>query len=145
MPVIRTARLDEIIALRHAILRADTTIENAYFDEDRASTTHHFGVFEPDGRCVGCATFLAVDYEGQPAWQLRGMAVDWALRQSGIGRDLLGSAEAFLADVSPVRLMWCHARKVAAPFYHRCGWAVVSEEYEIIGIPHLKMTRRFGE
>ena len=144
MPEIRRAVLEEIIHLRHAVLRADTTIEHAYFVEDTLATTQHFGAFDDAGRCTGCATFLEVGHEAESAWQLRGMAVDGAERSRGVGRAMLDHAERTLVGASPVRLLWCHARKVAVPFYLRCGWDVVSDEYHIINIPHFKMTRRLS-
>jgi len=143
MPVVRETTLEEIMHLRHAILRADTTLENALFAEDRLPTTHHVGAFADDGTCVGCATFLSVAHENEPAWQLRGMAVRAEVRKAGVGKQMLDFAELLLSSLSPMRLLWCHARVVAVPFYRRCGWTVVSEEYQIIGIPHLKMVRRF--
>lgn len=90
---------------------------------------------------VGCATILMSEWEGKPAWQLRGMAVDEKVRESGIGRKLVEAAEKF-AVASDVPRLWCNARVPAVGFYERMGWRVVSAVFEVpTAGPHVKMVR----
>jgi GNAT superfamily N-acetyltransferase len=138
---VRLATLEEIIALRHAILREGLPPEMAYFAEDRAPTTRHFGAFA-DGRNVGCATFLVSNYENQPGWRLRGMATAPDFRRAGLGRAMLALAEEAIRAESEIRLLWCDARTPAVPFYQKQGWRIVSDEYVVpTAGPHYRMTK----
>src|SRR4051812_35362815 len=92
---IRAAQTDELIDLRHAILRAGLPREPAYFDGDDEPTTHHL-VAELNGKIVACATVLRRPWRDQPAWQLRGMAVVHELPGHGIGAMLLDEIERFV-------------------------------------------------
>lgn len=141
--VLRRAALDEILALRHAILRAGLPIETAHFAGDDAPTTLHLGAFH-EARNVGCATLHRSQWENGPAWQLRGMATAPDLQRHGIGSALLRFAEsAALADSPAIRTFWCNARTSAVPFYRRHGWQVVSDEFVIATAgPHFRMLKR---
>jgi GNAT superfamily N-acetyltransferase len=95
-----------------------------------------------NGKCVGCATFHLNEWNGDVAWQLRGMATDPKFRGKGIGAKMLKVAEEKLRRTSPVRQLWCNARTPAIEFYKKQGWAVVSEEFEVpTAGPHFKMTK----
>ncbi len=139
---IRRADVDEILPLREAVLIRGTTRVSPEFPGDRDRNTRHYGVFH-GSRAVGCATFLPSEWEGGPAWQLRGMATDSDYRGRGVGRALLAFAESDLCGASEVRQLWCNARTGAVGFYERHGWRAVSEEFEIEGVgPHRRMVRR---
>lgn len=140
---VRAAQPAEVIDLRHAILRAGLPRTTAIFDGDDAPTTRHF-VAERDGRVVGCITIVLSASEGQPAYQLRGMAVDPSLQRLGVGRKLLDAVETFVR-ASDVKQLWCNARTPAVPFYERHGWTIVSDEFVIpTAGPHRKMTKSFA-
>lgn len=136
--IVRVAAFDEIVELRHAVLRAGLPREMAVFPGDETATNWHFGAFL-NGRSVGCASFHLNQWEGKPAWQLRGMATDPALQGKGVGRELLAFSEAMLRKESP-RILWCNARTPALGFYRKQGWQSVGEEFvvETAG-PHFKM------
>ena len=53
----RQTSIDEIIALRQAVLIAGTERESPQFDGDYDKTTHHFGAFL-ENKLVGCLTFI---------------------------------------------------------------------------------------
>jgi GNAT superfamily N-acetyltransferase len=139
---LRPAAPHEVIDLRHAVLRVGLPRDAAAFDGDELPTTHHVVAVDAGGAIVGCATMLASEWERELAWQVRGMAVAPHLRGTGVGRALLAALEA-RARASGPRLMWCNARKPAAPFYERLGWTIASEEFDIpTAGPHVKMTKR---
>jgi GNAT superfamily N-acetyltransferase len=150
--VYRPAALNEIIQLRHAVLCAGKPFAEAHFQGDDHSQTHHFGAFLPAGdggapepsAAVGCVSYMMTKYEGQEAWQLRGMATRPDFAQRGVGRRLVAAAEQVLLQRHPVRLFWCKARVPAIGFYEKLGWRVVSDEFVIEGYgPHrLMMIRR---
>jgi len=79
---------ERILPLREKILRAGMPGLSARFDGDDNPTTVHLAVLI-DSAVVGCVTFLDSMYEGLPAWQVRGMAVDESCRGMGLGKMLL--------------------------------------------------------
>lgn len=144
--LVRRVTLEEIIPLRHEVLRAGLPRDSAIFPGDELATSRHYGAFSVDqaAAAIGCATFHFNHYESEPAWQLRGMAVDARFRGYGVGRKLLELADRqILADPAPTRLCWCNARVPAVGFYELLGWKVVSEVFDIpTAGPHVKMMRR---
>jgi predicted GNAT family N-acyltransferase len=139
---IRLARdVEEIIDLRHEILRRGLPRGLAHFDGDNEPTTRHV-VAEIDRRIVGCATILRRPWQGQPAYQLRGMAVGEGLQGQGIGTMLLEEIDCLVHDEGFTNQLWCNARTLAAKFYRKHGWEVASQEFHIEHAgPHVKMTK----
>ncbi len=138
--VLRRASLDEILALRHAVLRPGLPLDAAAFDGDDAPGSHHFGAFDGP-EAIGCLSFMRRDRDGA-AHQLRGMATAPAVRGAGIGRLLLGFGEEALLAETGIRGLWCNARVESVGFYERLGWVVVSEVFEVAGVgPHRVMVR----
>lgn len=135
-PAARRAQPEEVVDVRHRVLRAGRPREEAVWDGDLEPETRHWLV-EADGRAIAVATVLKRPSAEGPGWQLRGMATDADWRGKGEGRRLL---EAVVRDVGEP--MWCNARSTAVPFYERAGWRVVGEPFEIAGIgPHRRMVR----
>src|SRR4051812_23457492 len=96
MPVeIRRAEFAEVIDLRHAVLRQGLPREAAVFEGDDDPASRHYGAFA-HGRAVCCASLHRVPWEGEPAWQLRGMATAPQFRRRGVGRELMDLMEAEL-------------------------------------------------
>ena len=145
--VIRPAQWDEIVDLRHAVLRQGLPREEALFPGDDAPTSRHWAAIS-DGLVVGCATLHASQWEGEPAWQLRGMATVPEFRGKGIGRALLEEMVAEFHAAGPAgagTLLWCNARVPAVGFYQTMGWQVVSGQFEIpTAGPHVKMIKRLA-
>ena len=140
---LRRARVEELVHLRHDVLRHGLPREAAMFDGDDEPTTRHYGAFDGEV-AAGCATLMLNQWEGEPAWQVRGMATDARFRSRGLGAALLRMAEAELAaDRSQAQLLWCNARVPAVRFYEKHGWAVSGEPFDIpTAGPHVKMTKR---
>jgi GNAT superfamily N-acetyltransferase len=142
---IRRATLEDIIDLRHAVLRQGLPRHTAIFPGDELATSRHYAaiVRSPADRIVGCVTLHLNEWEAHPAWQLRGMATAATHRGHGLGRALLLFVEReILADPTAPRKLWCNARVPAAGFYETMGWRIVSEEFEIpTAGPHFRMTR----
>ena len=140
---VESVAVDQIIDLRHEVLRQGLPREEAIFEGDRKPDALHVGAFDGD-RIVGCVTLHASRWEEQPAWQLRGMAVASGYQKSGVGRALLKSVDEFVAK-QPTRMLWCNARTPAAPFYEKHGWKIVSKVFEIpTAGPHVKMMKNCG-
>jgi GNAT superfamily N-acetyltransferase len=139
---IRRARLEEIVDLRHAILRQGLPREAAIFEGDDAPSSRHYGAFVGN-RIVCCVTLHRSEWESAPAWQLRGMATEAGYRQTGIGRAVMEFLEEDVRkDESVRKLMWCNARTPATGFYEKLGWRIVSERFEIpTAGPHVRMVK----
>jgi predicted GNAT family N-acyltransferase len=134
--------LERILELRHRILRAGLPLDTAIFPGDEAPTSLHIAAVLGD-EVVGCATFHLNQWQGQPAWQLRGMATSDAVRRQGLGRKMLEFAERELQLRQPTRQLWCNARTPAVPFYEAMGWTVESQVFEIPSAgPHVEMSKR---
>jgi GNAT superfamily N-acetyltransferase len=139
---LRRVALDDIVDLRHRILRQGLPREAAIFNGDRNASSLHFGAFA-DSRLIGCATLHLNQWEAEPAWQLRGMAVDEAYQRTGVGADVLRFIESDPKVAELTGLLWCNARVSAALFYVKLGWQIVSEEFVIpTAGPHFRMVRR---
>ena len=139
--------VERIIPLRHQILRTGLPIETARFPEDDQENARHFAAVLQDqkrfGEVICCASFMLNCWEGEPAWQLRGMATTSEFQGCGIGTGLLAHAEKDIVSTSPVRLFWCNARVPAVKFYQKCGWTIASDEFDIPTVgPHCKMFKR---
>ncbi len=138
----RLATRDEILKLRHAVLRPGKPLETAYFDCDASEKTLHFGVFTQKGDAIVCATITPSFWEDKPSWQLRGMATHPDYSRRGLGKALLELIENELKEKSAANHLWCNARESAFDFYQKSGWVFASEFFDIPGIgPHKKMIR----
>ncbi len=146
---IRRVTLEKILDLRHRILRAGLPPESAHFNGDEAQTTLHLAAFAVDARgragnhAIGCLSLMLNAFDAQPAWQLRGMAVDEPHQRQGLGREMIMQAEQTAALEGRASVLWCNARLPAAGFYQKQGWSIVSEVFEIpTAGPHVKMSKR---
>ena len=72
--------------------------------------------------------------------QLRQMAVSPAWQGKGIGREIIGFAEAY-ARSNGFGLLTMHARKEATGFYQKLGYEICGEEFTEVGIPHYEMRK----
>jgi GNAT superfamily N-acetyltransferase len=139
---IERVTVEEIIDLRHVVLRAGLPRESAKFSGDDDPQAVHLAA-KMGTKVIGCATFLVNDWNGEQACQLRGMAVDPAEQRRGVGRLLLAEVEVIAAE-KKVGLLWANVRKIAVAFYQNCGWEIASDEFDIpTAGPHFKMIRRF--
>ena len=140
--VLRRAELSELVDLRHEVLRAGLPREAAIFPGDDAPTSRHYAAFRGD-QILCCSTLHASEWEGEPAYQLRGMATAPAAQRTGLGRRVMEWMEADLLAGGGVLLLWCNARVPAVEFYRAVGWRVVSEAFEMpTAGPHVRMVKR---
>lgn len=147
---IHRVAVEKILPLRHRILRAGLPPETARFDGDQADTTIHLAAITvaATGRAeevVGCLSLMLNSYNSEPAWQLRGMAVDEPHQRSGLGRRLMTGAEEAVSAGDKAGWLWCNARTPAAIFYQKQGWTVVSDVFDIPAAgPHVKMCKKIS-
>ena len=143
--VVRPVSVQTVRPLRHRVLRGpDAPMQASVYPADERATTLHLACFADD-RLVGCATLFPESKGGQPAWRLRGMAVEPSEQGRGYGSRLVvvGLQHARAASLE---LVWCNARTSALPFYAKHGFVVVGEEFITAGgIPHVVAERHLGD
>ena len=140
---VRRAPLEAIVDLRHRILRAGLPRESAIFGGEDLSDKLHFAAFM-EGMVIGCATLHPSVFEFQPAFQLRGMAVDSAHQRLGVGRELIKAAEDCAREVK-IAVLWANCRTAAVPFYEKMGWKIISDEFMVESAgPHFRMVHWVG-
>ena len=143
MPEVKRVSPEVIVDLRHMVLRDGLPRSEAIFPGDERPESRHYGAFS-NSRLVGCLTLHVSEWETQPAWQLRGMAVAADARTLGVGRAMIEFMERDLIN-APIRQLWCNARVPASGFYVKLGWQIVSDQFEIpTAGPHVRMTRKLG-
>lgn len=131
---------------RLAWLRRGTASEVVEFPGDDDPGTVHLLATAPDGTAAGVATWMPVaspDRPGEPALQLRGMAVDPTRRRQGVGRALIDAGMALAAERG-LAWVWANARDSALAFYTAAGFAVVGEGFVTADtqLPHHRILRR---
>lgn len=134
MPVPRTAvvPVEEIFALRWAVLRTGLPRETAVYPEDARPGTFHIAAYDETGAVMGCATFFPDVYPGEaaPAYRFRGMGSAPEVRGQGFGGAALTAGLRECA-ARGATLVWCHGRTSATDFYRHMGFERVGEQYEI--------------
>jgi len=139
--MVGTTAVERIRELRWRVLRASLPRESAVFPGDSDASSVHLAACRGE-EVVACASFMATPYEGQEAYQLRGMATAPAWQRQGLGRRLMIHGEGLLRERG-VPLLWCNARIIALGFYLGQGWEIRSALFEIpTAGPHHRMTKR---
>lgn len=126
-----------MVELRDKILRAPLglTFSEEYLQQEISDVL--IGCFEEE-KLLGCCILTPVN---ENTVQLRQMAVDDNLQGKGTGSKILRFAEE-QAKGNGFRELMMHARKEAAPFYHKNGYEVRGDEFEEVGIAHYEMFKR---
>ncbi len=136
---VRRGDPDEVIGVRHAVLRPGRPRESAVFSGDDAPLARHW-VAVDGGAVVGVASVVPAPMpeppvSPAPGWQLRGMAVLPSHRGLGVGALLLEAAHRDVAEPC-----WCNAREAVEGFYAARGWIPVGPIFDIAGVgPHRRM------
>jgi ribosomal protein S18 acetylase RimI-like enzyme len=116
--------------LRHRVLGRGSSPADIEVDEDRDPQSGHFA-HRSGGQIVAVGTIRRkrAPTGADPAWQIRGMAVDPAHRGQGLGSSVLQA----LLDHAATRgggVVWCDARIAARTLYERHGFRVDGEPFE---------------
>jgi predicted GNAT family N-acyltransferase len=124
-------------ALREEVLRAPLGLSLQDEDLLQEKKQLHFGVFAPDGKLVACV--IAVPLSSVAA-KIRQMAVSPSRQGKGLGQRIMHELEKNLQGRG-FRHFVLHARVSAVEFYKKLGYAVVSDEFVEVTIPHVKMAK----
>ncbi|RFS22546.1 GNAT family N-acetyltransferase [Chitinophaga silvatica] len=97
------------------------------------------GFLTIDGKqqLVACCILTPVDNDNV---QLRQMAVSSLIQGKGLGSEIVTFAEQYAVN-NGFKVLLMHARKVAAGFYLKLGYAIHGDEFIEVGIPHYEMRK----
>jgi len=136
--------VEEIFALRWAVLRTGLPRETAVYPEDSRGDTFHVAAYDQHGEVRGCATFFPDPLPGEsaPAHRFRGMGSDPEVRGLGFGAAALRAGLRECA-ARGAEIVWCNGRTSAAGFYRHLGFSTDGEEFvlEPSG-PHYRFVTR---
>ena len=142
--VITSVSAAAVLPLRAEVLRPGQPLSACVFAGDDDPDTRHFGAIDSQGHIVGVASLYRVahpDLEGEPQFQLRGMAMQAGCRGQGLGALLLAAHEEY-ASTCGAALIWANARSAAMAFYRRRGYHTATDEFELPGIgPHYRVVK----
>ncbi len=144
--IVEVARLEEIIDVRHQVLRQGQPRSSCYYPEDTYKYTVHFAA-KLNNEIVGCASIYKEshpDFSLKQSWRIRGMAVCEVFQGRNIGTQLL---ETCINHVIKQKggVIWCNARMNAVKFYKNSGFKIIGKEFELPGIvPHYLMAKNLG-
>lgn len=128
------------LALRQEILRAPLGLnlldENPHDEIDHK----HFGLFDSDGNLIACVVAILLTPDQA---KFRQMAVNQAYQGKGYGRKLIERLEFHLAEIG-INHLSMHARLTAVGFYQKLGYTPIGDEFVEVGIPHVRMEKRFS-
>lgn len=146
-PSIEVVSVEDIVALRMAVLRDGTPSQDPRYPEDGMPDSLHLAL-RLDGEIVGTSTWLERAWPHEPdapAIQLRGMAVASRLQSRGLGAVLL-NAGIERAREKDHAFVWARARDTAIPFYERNGFTMVGEAFtdEATGMSHHLVVTAIG-
>ena len=125
------------VALRYQELRKPLGLQFTEAELQKDEHDVHLGLFDENKNILAC---LTLTNSGHGKLKVRQVATDSAQQGKGLGRKLSDAAEIY-AKQHGYHTMYCHARKVASPFYLKLGYKIVSDEFAEVGIPHYVMEK----
>lgn len=145
---IRVVPVEEIVPVRHSVLRVGQPRETCYYKNDNDEGAFHLAVYA-DGTPVTIGSFHLEQFPAfprtGPTYKLRGMGTVSEYRGRGYARALVLRAEELMRERGCVG-WWCHARVVAFGFYESMGLSFYGDLFEEEGVgPHKVMLRPFSE
>lgn len=126
----------DVLILRNKILRIPLGMN--LFDEDLDEDKDQYIVVALENEnIIGCLMLIILDAK---TVKFRQMAVDDTCQLNGVGTMIIRYAENFcvLNDYTFIEL---HSRISAKNFYLKNGYIALVDEFEEVGIPHVKMVK----
>ena len=136
----RSRIYDQIVALRHEVLRKPLGLVFTQEQLDAEATYVHMGLVV-DGQ-IRAALYLV--NEGNGVIRMRQVAVAFEFQGEGLGRELVFASEQTAGGLGAEEMI-LDARESAIPFYLRIGYETYGEPFEQVGMQHMKMRKRLKE
>lgn len=125
------------LALRYLVLRKPLGLQFTETELKKDVDDTHWGTIV-NGEVIACLTLMQA-VNGRV--KMRQMAVLPQWQGKGKGKELLLLAEKN-CRLNGAEVVYCHARKVAVPFYEKLGYKIVSDEFTEVDIPHFVMEKK---
>jgi len=125
--------------LRSSILRAPLGMELSEADVAGEHEQLHVGIFQ-NQQLMGCITAKTID-DNRLA-NIRQMVIAAEARGKGFGCRLIRDTESILRESGFIEVE-LNAREAAISFYEKQGYRCVGDFFEKLGIPHIKMYKKF--
>jgi predicted GNAT family N-acyltransferase len=124
------------LSLRNKILRKPLGLGFTEAELKKDVNDIHFGLFSGEA-ILACLILTECDNHRM---KMRQVAVDDKFQGQGLGKKLSLEAENY-ARLNGFKVMFCHARKTAAPFYSKLGYHITGGEFVEVNIPHYLMEK----
>lgn len=124
------------VVLRDRVLRKPLGL--VFTPEELAREANEMHVVATDGEVV--VGVLLLRPHGTERVQMRQVAVDEACQGTGVGRQLVMTAETIARKKGFSRIV-LHARAPAVPFYEKLGYACEGAAFMEVGIEHRLMAK----
>ncbi len=102
-------------------------------DEDDKNAVHYIALM--NGKIVATARTREA---AQGEFKIERMAVQKEHRGKGIGKILVSYIISELKNAQPKKI-WLRSQVQAKEFYEKCGFKVVSQPFDLYGVPHIDM------
>ncbi len=133
---LNAAEIYEILKARSAVFMLEQKILCLDMDDVDYESLHIF--FEEEGKILAYLRAFQTEVQGK----VKIGRVLSRIRGKGLGRHLLEKAEISIRECFSADTILVSAQKQAVPFYEKCGFLAVSEEFTEEGIPHIDMEKR---
>lgn len=134
-----TSELYEVIALRIRVFIIEQNCP--YQDADgKDMKSYHLFATDSDGRCVAYLRLVqpGVSYD---EWSIGRVATDLSVRQTGLGKVMMGKAVAWLKDQHNNPAVRISAQTYLLRFYEGFGFQRTGKAYMEDNIPHEEMVK----
>ena len=132
------AELYEILKARSAVFMLEQKILCLDMDDMDYKSLHVF--LEDEGKIL--AYLRAFETEGEGTVKIGRVLT--RIRKKGLGREMMKRAEEAMKEVFSAKRVLVDAQKQAVPFYEKCGFTSVSDEFMEEGICHIKMEKELS-
>ncbi len=133
-----TKELYEILKARSQVFMLEQEIHCLDMDDVDYNSLHLF--LEEEGKIIAYLRAFSLDNEEN----VKIGRVLTTLRRKGIGRSLMEKSYETLPRYFAGEYIYVDAQKQAVPFYEKCGFVSISEEFMEEGIPHIKMQKKLS-
>ena len=132
-----TPAFDEMLALRHEILRKPLGMEFTAEQIAEEYDSAHLACYNSTWRLLGCLTLLPLN---EHELKMRQVVVAESAQGRGVGRRLVEASEVWAREKGFSKMV-LHAREVAVPFYLKLDYRKVGKRFTEVNIPHFKMEK----
>ena len=150
MIVIREVASEQLHDIRRRVLREGRPDARVHDERDGDPEAMHFAALLDDNVVGSASVYLShspsPDFSGL-TYQLRYLAVETSLQQSGIGSQLMRAVEDRLGSRG-VDFLWANGRDTALDFYSRTGWIVVANSEHLspeTQLPHHVIVKKLRD